>query len=120
MSPFIKKILLLERMDALIRRRGTGGPKDLAARLDVSVRYIHKFLDYLRDMGAEIVYNHSRNSYEYLNPDEFQFSIGLTSSTQIKIRGGRSIFHFFSAMHNLCRTNTYHCNGNDEEYFQKS
>ncbi|MCB0632956.1 MAG: hypothetical protein R2824_11170 [Saprospiraceae bacterium] len=120
MSPFIKKIHLLERIDALIRRRGTGGPKDLASRLDVSVRYIHKLLDYLRDMGAEIEFNHSHNSYEYLNPHEFQFSIGLSGANQLKVKGGRSIFRFFSRVHSLCREDLYNCNDDNEKHFVNS
>lgn len=107
MSPFIKKIMILERIDTLIRRKGTGSPKELASRLDISVRYVHKLLDYLRSLGAEISYNHCRNSYEYLNADQFQFAIGLTKGNQVKTKGGQTFLQFFSSMHNLCSDNNY-------------
>jgi len=110
MAPFIKKIITLERIDALIRRKGTGSPKELASRLDISVRYVHKLLDYLRSLGAEISYNHCRNSYEYLNEDQFQFAIGLTKGNQLKMKGGQTFLQFFSSLHNLCSESEYTCN----------
>ena len=110
MSPFIKKIRLLERLDALIRRKGTGSPSEVARMFDVSLRYVHILLDHLRSLGAEIIFNHCRNSYEYLNADQFQFSIGITKGEQVKIKGGQTFLHFFSSMHNLCTERPYNCN----------
>ena len=109
MSPFIRKIYLLERIDALIRRKGTGSPKDLARRLEVSERHVYKLLDYLKSMGAEIAFNYCSNSYEYHNADQFQFCIGLTKGNQLKTKGGQTFLQFFSPLHNLCSERTYNC-----------
>ncbi|NRB64624.1 MAG: HTH domain-containing protein [Saprospiraceae bacterium] len=44
MSCFTEKFRKLERLDALIRRWGTGSPDELAERLNVSVRTMHNYI----------------------------------------------------------------------------
>lgn len=94
----IEKIRLIERIDALIRRKGTGSPKDLSRRLDVSERYIYKILNLMKEMGAPIYYCVERQSYCYKY--EIEFAIGFIEKQKdlIKIKGGIQKYHFF-----------YHC-----------
>ncbi len=62
---------LLQRMDALICRRATGSATDLADQLDISRASLYRYLDHLRDAGAEIGYCRQRRSYYY----EKEFSL---------------------------------------------
>jgi len=45
MSCFTDKFRKLERLDALIRRRGTGSPAELARRFKVSARTLHNYVN---------------------------------------------------------------------------
>lgn len=75
---FIERVQILERLHHLIRRRGTGSPAELAARLYVSERTIYNLLDDLKALGAKISYCKSRRSYFY----EKDFSTGFLFQSQ--------------------------------------
>lgn len=61
----IEQLNQLKRLDALIRRKGTGRPIDLARKFDVSERTIYNYLAVLKELGAEIEYCSIRGSYFY-------------------------------------------------------
>lgn len=86
MSCFIEKIRRLERLDSMIRRNGTGRPTDLARRLDISESCLYKYLNYLKELGAEIDYCNYRQSYKYA----VGFKIEIGEEQQARIRGGAS------------------------------
>jgi predicted DNA-binding transcriptional regulator YafY len=65
----------LERLDALIRKEGTGQPPQLAERLGVSERTVYSMLDVLRGFGAEIDYCRRRQSYCCRNKIKFDFKL---------------------------------------------
>jgi len=96
----LEKLQQIERADALIRRKATGSATSLAARLDVSERYVYKLLKLMKDMGAPVYFCHQRNSYCY--KEEVVFSVGfLPKETFAKqIRGGKS--SLFLPLHDLC------------------
>ena len=61
----------IERMDLLIRTNATGAPKAFAKSLSISTRTLYNYIRYMRNnLGAPIVYSHSRQSYIYLEPGE--------------------------------------------------
>jgi|GEM_PF-5028492 len=68
MSCFTDKFRKLERLDALIRRRGTGSPAELGRRLKVSARTLHNYVNDLRCLGAEIEFCAYRCTYYYVQP----------------------------------------------------
>ncbi|TAE19911.1 MAG: helix-turn-helix domain-containing protein [Bacteroidetes bacterium] len=55
----------VKRLDKLIRRQGTGTPKEFAKKLKVSEATLYNYLDFLKDMGASIQYCPHRCSYYY-------------------------------------------------------
>lgn len=61
----IEQLNQLKRFDALIRRKGTGRPIDLARKFDVSERTIYNYLAVLKELGAEIEYCSIRGSCLY-------------------------------------------------------
>lgn len=56
----------IERLDALIRRKSTGPPKELARKLDISERWLYKLLGELREeLDCPIEYDQYKQSYVY-------------------------------------------------------
>lgn len=64
----------LERIDHLIRIKGTGTPADLATRIGVSERSIFEYLNLMKDLGAPIKYCQYRQSYYYDEEGSFVVS----------------------------------------------
>ncbi len=83
----IEKIYLLDRLHHLIRRKGTGNPKSLADRLDVSERTVYNLIDILRGLGIEINYCKDKESYCYEEEVVFNF---LPVVNEEKVKGGRN------------------------------
>jgi len=85
---------MIERIDALIRRKATGTPKELAYRLGISERGLFNTLKLMKEMGGPINYNASRESYVY--EYEVIFSIGFCQSNfnQLKFVGGIKYYMF--------------------------
>lgn len=69
---FSEKLSTMERLHCLIRRKGTGRPKELARRLNISERCLYHLLNEMKAMGAPIYYNKSRRSYCYEYEIEFE------------------------------------------------
>ncbi|MEZ4908098.1 MAG: HTH domain-containing protein [Saprospiraceae bacterium] len=84
---FFEKITLIERMDQLLRMKGTGTSEELANRLGISRSTLYEMLETMRNMGAEIEYNASRKTYYYTT--EKVLAIGFVEKE--KIKGGKKI-----------------------------
>lgn len=85
-----KYINRIRRLDALIRRKSTGTPEELAERLGISERWLYKFLNELRDeFDCPITYDHYRQSYIY--EERGHMVVGfeqLSGNDQREVRGG--------------------------------
>jgi len=57
----------LQSLDHLIRIKGTGSPKHLAKRLNISERSIYEYIEVLRTLDAPVRYCKFRQSYYYEN-----------------------------------------------------
>ena len=102
-------LLLLERLDHLIRTRATGSPIQLASRLDTSERNIYRLIGRLRDLGFPIVYDKNRDTYCYEEPVKIEFNITVGNERLLMIKGGKKNFYpepalpvYGSAGHQLC------------------
>ncbi|MCW9708621.1 hypothetical protein [Fodinibius salsisoli] len=68
----------IHRLDALIRRKSTGPPEELADKLDISERWLYKFLGELKEEFEIVFHKYLRLQsilpalYLYL-----KFSIGI-------------------------------------------
>ncbi len=69
---FSQQLEIIRRLHNLIRRRATGSAIELAQRLDLSRASVHRYLNALKDLGAEINYCKSSRSYYYEKPFEFK------------------------------------------------
>ncbi|PWV51926.1 HTH domain-containing protein [Chitinophaga sp. S165] len=55
----------IQRIDYLIRIRGTGNATELADKLGLSRASIYEYLDLMKRLGAPIKYSQARKSYYY-------------------------------------------------------
>ncbi|WP_421796356.1 hypothetical protein [Haliscomenobacter sp.] len=74
-----EQLQLLDRLNGLILRKGTGNYLSLSYRLAISPRQVYYLLDALKDLGAEIAYCKVQQSYYYVNERGLDFS-GLVLS----------------------------------------
>lgn len=55
----------IEKIDHLIRIKGTGNAAKLAERLGVSRASVYEYIDFMRQKGAPIKYSQSRQTFYY-------------------------------------------------------
>lgn len=85
---FIEKLQVIERVDALIKRKATGTAEDLAARLGVSRRCVYDIIKVMKDLDAPIEYCQTRKTFYY--SADCTLAIGFVSSS--RLIGGNSKF----------------------------
>lgn len=91
---FIEHLKLLQRMDALIARKGTGSVKEFSTLLDVSRSSLFNYLDTLRTLGGEIEFCDFRKSYYYVDNQRPQLPI-ISKSNSDDYYGGKTFSNFF-------------------------
>lgn len=74
---FIQRTACIERMHHLIRLNATGTPKQLASTLGISESSLYELLKIAKELGADIEYCTTRNSYMYKVPVNLQFGYTL-------------------------------------------
>jgi len=96
----IDKLQQIERVDALIRRKATGSPEDLALTIDTSERCVYDLIKLMKQMGAPIYFCNHRGSYCY--KIDVVFSIGFVPLQVDKqqITGGTT--SFFMSLQDFC------------------
>jgi predicted DNA-binding transcriptional regulator YafY len=73
----LKNIQLIERIHSNILRKSTVNAKDFAKRLKISESTLYRILNELRDLGAVVNFDSSRNSYVYENEVEFKILLNI-------------------------------------------
>jgi biotin operon repressor len=91
---FIEQLLLLQRVDKLITRKGTGCANQLARLLGISRSSVFNYLECLRQLGGEIDYCKSRQTYFYANNQKPRFPT-LSKADTDEMYGGKNLFDFF-------------------------
>lgn len=75
----MQKILnRLDRIDQLIRVKGTGTPAQLADKIGLSERSTYEYIRLMKNFGAPVVYSRERQSYYYLQEGRFIVSFMLS------------------------------------------
>lgn len=88
---FFEKLQVIERVDALIKRKGTGSARELGNRLGLSKTAVYEIIGVMRTMGAEIEYCTHRRTYYYT--EEKVLAVGFVDKS--KINGGKSSLSVF-------------------------
>lgn len=64
----------IERIDHLIRIKGTGTATELAGKLGISRRSVYNLLNEMKEMGAPIEFDQFRGTYYYNEEGYFKIS----------------------------------------------
>jgi hypothetical protein len=86
-------------LDALLKKRATGTPKELAQRLGLTERAWYKLRDELiNDLGVPIAYDAHARTYYYKEEGQllFMFQRKLTHADMEKLDGGQVLNYQFS------------------------
>ena len=68
-------IRIIIRLNELINAEQTGSPKELASKLDISIRTVYNYIAFMKkEMKAPIIYDFQRLSYVYEEECEFNFN----------------------------------------------
>jgi len=62
----------LAQMDQLIRTEATGSTEKFAAKLRLAKSTMYEYLNYMKDLGAEIIFDRQRNCFKYKRPCKLQ------------------------------------------------
>lgn len=77
------------RVHELIRKKATGTPRELAAKLDICERQVYRILEGLKDEGLPIHYSKTLRTYYYTAEVFMKFELSVVENGQIrKIIGG--------------------------------
>jgi predicted DNA-binding transcriptional regulator YafY len=72
MNDIEKHIECISHIHFLVKNRMTGGTSDLASRLNISKRKVERYIKYMKENGAPIIYCHKSRSYYYEFPVDFK------------------------------------------------
>src|SRR5690606_5893385 len=90
----------IERLHILIKRGGTGTPRELARRLQMSESTVYEYIKTLKELGAPLVYDTYRKSYVYQKSCSLRLKYdteSLDTSEALHAEAGYSAFSPFSA-----------------------
>lgn len=82
----IDRLNIIERIDQLIRQKRTGTTVELARKICLSERQTRRYIEEMRDMGAEIEFCKSQSTFKYTKP--LRFNYGFQEIELNKIKGG--------------------------------
>lgn len=67
-------IRIIIKINELIHTERTGSPNDLASKLELSIRTVYNYLEFMKtELNAPIQYNNSKKSYCYESDCGFKF-----------------------------------------------
>ncbi len=103
-------LFLLQRIDHLIRTRGTGTPKDLSNRLEISECSVYRMIDKLRNMGLPVLYDKKAQTYYYDRPVKWNVEFVVGEEKLLKIQGGEKKIDSFCKLSIFDRDLSDFCN----------
>lgn len=69
----VQKLDNIQRLHDLIQLSSTGSSLEISVKLNIPKRTIQRYINELREMGADIVYDESRKSYFFRNEFHLEF-----------------------------------------------
>lgn len=92
-----KQVEILQRFEKLIQNEKTGNPQNLSNRLRVSRSQLYRLIGILKDYGAPIDYNRTKETFFYKHPYRINinFTLENLSEEDVKYTEGGSFFSKF-------------------------
>lgn len=91
----------LAQIDQLIRTEATGSPEHFADKLRLAKSTMYEYINYMKELGAEIVFDRHRNCFKYKRPCKLQLvKIEIIEDNNLdEIKGGKnSLKNFLSSV----------------------
>lgn len=85
----------MQRLHTLIAKEVTGTPCQLAGRFRLSKRQLYNLLEEFREMGAEINYSRTRETFYYRNDFSLEITFKVSVLTPVEekvIFAGENVF----------------------------
>ncbi|MEL7375595.1 MAG: helix-turn-helix domain-containing protein [Bacteroidota bacterium] len=71
---FHERLLLMDRMDRMIRLKATGTPQTFAEKMGISRTTIYRAIEDLKDFGAPVTYCRRTESFMYTDSFQLDFN----------------------------------------------
>ncbi len=84
----INRLEKIKQIDQLIRLKCTGKPSELAEKVKLSERQTRRYIEEMKDMGAEITFDESLSTYQYLKPIKFHYGFVELDYNQMRKNWG--------------------------------
>lgn len=81
--PIMKYLEKMKRMDYLIQRKATGTPDEFSKKLQINRSTLMRYITELKDLGAPIYFDASRQSYCYEQEGILEFGFRKTEEPQM-------------------------------------
>jgi hypothetical protein len=81
----------LAQIDQLIRTEASGSPEHFAGKLKLAKSTMYEYLNFMKDLGAEIIFDRQRNCFKYKRPCRLQLiKIEIIDDHDLnEIKGGK-------------------------------
>ncbi len=77
----LKQLERLRKAHKLIQQQHTGTPNEFAKTLGVSRRQLYNIIEYLKELGAPLIYNRKSNTFYY----EYDFDLLVNITVQVLV-----------------------------------
>jgi len=86
----------LAQIDQLIRTEATGSPENFACKLRLAKSTMYEYINYMKELGAEIIFDRHRNCFKYKRPCKLQLiKIEIIEDKDLdEIKGGKKFNKF--------------------------
>ena len=82
---------LVERLFCLIKRKATGNINQLAVKLNVSTRTVHRLMTEMKESGLPVKYCKKEKTYYFDEEVKYELRITVGNEDLMKIQGGSQV-----------------------------
>jgi predicted DNA-binding transcriptional regulator YafY len=82
----------VERLFSLIKRKATGDINQLAEKLNISARTVHRLITEMKESGLPIKYCKKGKTFYFDEEVNYEFRITVGNEDLLKIKGGSQDF----------------------------
>ncbi|MFZ1750414.1 MAG: hypothetical protein WAU01_09490 [Saprospiraceae bacterium] len=87
----IHNLEFMDRVNTLIRMKGTGDAASFTKKLGKSTRNVHRLISEMKESGFPIKYHSEEKTYYFEETVKYEFHLTIGNQDLIKIKGGRKV-----------------------------
>lgn len=93
---YIDRINLINK---LISQSKTGNQREFAKRLNISISRLARIIEYMKEQGAPIKFDRTRNTYYYENKYSINIEVKIEKISDLELRNITAGINFFLNNH---------------------